>query len=74
MEYFNLTVTSCPPGLVLLATDVEDEYKCQCNNNNDQNIVDCLPNQRRIILEVVSYQLLYYCNCFITGRILGTVH
>ncbi|XP_065906418.1 uncharacterized protein [Dysidea avara] len=51
VEYFNLTVTSCPPGLVLLATDVEDEYKCQCNNNNDQNIVDCLPNQRRIILE-----------------------
>ncbi|XP_065907815.1 uncharacterized protein [Dysidea avara] len=51
VEYFNLTVTSCPPGLVLLATDVEDEYECQCNNNNDQNIVDCLPNQRRIILE-----------------------
>ena len=74
MEYFNLTVTSCPPGLVLLATDVEDEYECQCNNNNDQNIVDCLPNQRRIILEVVSCQSLHYCNCFITGRILGTAH
>ena len=54
MKCFNLTVTACPPGLVLLAIGVDNEYKCQCSNNIDQNIVDCLPNQGRIILEVVS--------------------
>ena len=54
VEYFNLTITSCPPGLKLLSSEVEDEYECRCNNNNDQNIVDCLPNQRRVILEVLK--------------------
>ena len=52
MQYFNLTVTPCPPGHVLLSTDEEDEYECRCDDNNDENIVSCLPEESSIVLMV----------------------
>ena len=51
MQYFNLTVTPCPPGHVLFSTDEEDEYECQCNDN-DENIVSCVPEESGVVLEV----------------------
>ena len=27
-------------------------YACQCNNNKDENIVDCIPDEDRLILQV----------------------
>ena len=52
MQYFNLTVTPCPPGHLLLSTDEEDEYECRCNDNNDDNIVSCLPEESSVVLMV----------------------
>ena len=52
MEHFNLTVTSCPPGLVLYPNDMGDEYECKCNDDNDQNIISCLPDEKKLILKV----------------------
>ena len=52
VQYFNLTVTPCPPGHILHPTDDEDEFECQCNDDNDQNIVNCLPEQNKIVLQV----------------------
>ena len=52
VQYFNLTITPCPPGHVLHSTDEEDEYECQCNDDNDDNIVSCLPEESRIVLKV----------------------
>ena len=52
VQYFNLTVTPCPPGHVLHSTDEEDEFECQCNDDNDQGIVNCLPEQNKIVLKV----------------------
>ena len=54
MQYFNLTVNPCPPGHLLLSTDEEDEYECQCNVNNDDNIVSCQPEESKIVLEVTN--------------------
>ena len=48
---------TCPPGLALYPTDVEDECECKCDDDNDQNIVRCLPNERRLILKVHSYTI-----------------
>ena len=52
IKYFNLIITSCPPGHVLHSTDVPDEYQCICNVEDDQNIVSCLQNERKLVLEV----------------------
>ena len=49
--YFNLTVATCPPGHVLYSDDLQN-YECKCNSDNDQNIIDCLPVQRKLILKV----------------------
>ena len=51
-------VTPCPPGHLLLSTDEKDEYECQCNDNNDENIVSCLPEESSVILMV---RMLVYC-------------
>ncbi|XP_065919889.1 uncharacterized protein [Dysidea avara] len=51
VQYFNLTITSCPPGHVLHSTGEEDEYECQCDDVDDQNIVSCVPEENKIILE-----------------------
>ena len=48
---------TCPPGLALYPTAVEDEYECKCDDDNDQNIVRCLPHERRLILKVHSYSI-----------------
>ena len=46
----------CPPGHVLneinATINATDEYKCICGNDNDGNIVECLPQESKIILEV----------------------
>ena len=66
VQYFNLTITPCPPGHVLHSTDEEDEYECQCNDDNDDNIVSCLPEESRIVLEVCLYTnhvIFIYCIC-----------
>ena len=52
MKYFNLTITPCPPGYVLQSTDVPDEYQCKCNVEDDQNIISCLKDERKLVLEV----------------------
>ena len=52
MQYFNLTITPCPPGHLLLCTDEKDEYECHCNDNNDDNIVSCRPEESIVILTV----------------------
>ena len=51
MKSFNLMIRPCPPGHTLSVTDTKDEYQCQCNDN-DNNIIDCIPNERKVILEV----------------------
>ena len=66
MKFFNLTITPCPPGHVLHSTDVPDEYQCMCNVQDDQNIVSCLQDERKLVLEV---RLMYckrveICNAF----------
>ena len=52
MKYFNLTISPCPPGHALLSTDVSDEYQCTCDVEDDQNIVSCLNDERKLVLEV----------------------
>ena len=52
MEYFDLTIAPCPPGHFLHSTDEEDEFECRCNEDNDKNIVNCLPEQNKIVLQV----------------------
>ena len=51
MKQFNLKIKPCPPGHVMHVTDTEDEYECKCNNN-DMNIVKCIPSENKIVLEV----------------------
>jgi len=51
VKQFNLTIKPCPPGHALQVTDTEDEYQCKCDDNN-VNIVECMPNNKKIILEV----------------------
>ena len=53
MKLFNLTIKSCPPGHTLSITDTKNEYQCRCNNNDD-HIINCVPNERKIVLEVGS--------------------
>ena len=65
MKQFNLTIRPCPPGHVLHVTDTKDEYECKCDDNN-VNIVECIPNENMIILEVSSCDTVYlhnYCTC-----------
>ena len=44
----------CPPGQTFKVTDVTNEYNCQCDDDNDQNIVECLTDDRKLIIEVCS--------------------
>ena len=63
IKYFNLTITPCPPGHVLLTVDASDEYECRCNVENDQNIIGCLEDERKLVLKVRL--LLYnYSTCY----------
>ena len=53
-KQFALIVKRCPPGHTLQITDSNSgykEYECKCNTD-DQNIIDCLPNESKILLEV----------------------
>ena len=54
-ETFELIITLCPPGHTLQSTGVNDEFECQCDDNNDDNIVNCLLEERRLILEVIKH-------------------
>lgn len=56
VKQFNLTIKSCPPGHVLHITDSDGEYQCRCDDNN-VNILECLPNENKIALEVCTYIL-----------------
>lgn len=47
-----MTIAPCPPGHVLHSTGEEDEYECQCDDVNDQNIVSCVPVENKVVLEV----------------------
>jgi len=50
---FNLTMVSCPPGHVLKNfAPNSDEYQCICGDESDRNIVECVPQENKIILEV----------------------
>ena len=67
----------CPPGHVLRITNSEeDEYECKCDDNN-VNIVECVPNDNKIILEVGSctHYIQMYCSYYyvVTGRSLGSL-
>ena len=63
VKQFNLTMKLCPPGHVLHVTDSNDEYECRCDDNN-VNIVECAPNENKIILEVCSST--QYIQCTVT--------
>ena len=56
----SLIIKPCPPGHVLHITDSNDEYECRCDDNN-VNIVECAPNQNKIILEVCSSTQYIQC-------------
>jgi len=59
VEHFNLLVTTCPPGHALYSTDVEDEYECKCDDDNDQNIIRCLLDERRLIIKVYTHMWIF---------------
>lgn len=70
MKNILLAMKPCPPGHTLQTTDSKDKCQCKCNTD-DQNIVDCLPTESKIILEVSwplllshdqSYKYYYICN------------
>ena len=61
MNYFHLIVIPCPAGYVLSSIGMSDEYKCQCNNDKDESIVDCVPDEERLILEVCSLLCIHSC-------------
>ena len=63
MQYFNLTVTPCPPGHAVYSTDEENEYECQCDDDNDENIISCLPEQSSIVLMVCMHTHSYIRMC-----------
>ena len=78
----SLTVMSCPPGQTLKVTDVTDEYNCQCDDDDDQNIVECLTDDRKLIIEVCSlntfiytypFRCIYLCDAY-TGRSMGSLY
>ncbi|XP_065906983.1 uncharacterized protein [Dysidea avara] len=51
---FNLTVTPCPAGLVLRTVESLNkvkEYECKCNRGQDENIAECVPDEKRLILK-----------------------
>ncbi|XP_065908079.1 uncharacterized protein [Dysidea avara] len=51
---FNLTVTPCPAGLVLHTVESLSEvkeYECKCNRGQDENIAECVPDEKRLILK-----------------------
>ena len=53
-KQFALIVKRCPPGHTLQITDSNSgykEYECKCNTD-DQHIVDCMPDESKILLEV----------------------
>ena len=62
MKHLALTIKPCPPGHAMMTTDSKDEYECKCNTD-DQNIVDCLSNESKIILEVSWPLLLSHDQC-----------
>ena len=51
MKRFDLTIKPCPPGHVLHATEGKDKFECKCDDN-DTNIIKCIPNDNKIALEV----------------------
>lgn len=51
VRYFNLTMSPCPPGHILYTAEVNDEHLCRCDDN-DQNIIECLPEQNMVVLKV----------------------
>ena len=55
-----MTVTPCPPGHALHSTDEEDEYQCQCKDDDDQNIVSCV-DENQIVLKVCMYVCVHAC-------------
>ena len=68
VKQFNLIMKPCPPGHLLHVTDSNDEYECKCDKNN-VNIVECAPNETKIILEVCNTtQQLYKCTVSTTMR------
>ncbi|XP_065908083.1 uncharacterized protein [Dysidea avara] len=52
--YSNLTVTACPAGLALhevqSSSEVKD-YECKCDNDYNDNIVECVPDEGKLILK-----------------------
>ena len=51
MKKVALRIKPCPPGHTLHITDSKDECECECSDD-DLNIVDCFPDENKIILEV----------------------
>ncbi|XP_065908085.1 uncharacterized protein [Dysidea avara] len=53
-SYFNLTVTTCPAGhsiQALMSVGDMKRYECICHKDHDVNIVNCAPNERRLVLQ-----------------------
>ncbi|XP_065909021.1 uncharacterized protein [Dysidea avara] len=51
---FKLTVTACPAGLALYEVQSNSEmkdYECKCDNDHDDNIVKCVPDEGKLILK-----------------------
>ena len=58
-KQFALIVKPCPPGHTLQITDSHNgykEYECECNTD-DQHIIDCMPDESKILLEVSQPKL-----------------
>ncbi|XP_065904297.1 uncharacterized protein [Dysidea avara] len=51
IHQFNLTIAPCPPGHALHLTGVNDEHSCRCNEDREQNIISCLPHERKVVLK-----------------------
>ena len=71
--YFNLTVTACPAGHELHEIQSSNEVKdhmCECNSDHDDNIVDCVPDKKKLVLKVctiipsyLSFLIKLQCGC-----------
>ena len=74
VKQFNLTILPCPPGHVLHITDTMDEYECKCDSNNE-NIVKCVSNENKLILEVGIYTVCLhnYIHVSFIGRPMGSL-
>ena len=68
VEYFNLTVSTCPPGLALYSTNLENKFECRCDDDNDRNIIDCLPDERKLILKVHIIMKVSIPTCMFTMK------